>query len=277
MEIPSNVRTLHIGVIGGTGSTLSADWEFTDTVETPWGVAHVDRATIGCAGGVVVSVSLIARHGEDHRTLSNMVNHRANIAALAALGVDAIVATTSCGVVDPTLPLGTGVVFDDLYFPDNRLPSGEACTFYIEPGEPGRGHLIAPSHFSAAVRAALIAGARSAGVAVVERGCYAYALGPRFNSASEVRAMASVGATMVSQTAGPEAVLAAELEIPYALFGFGTDYANGVAGEPTPVEVLNANIAAAGPATDRTVRAAIEALAAQGSPAFDTGFVYRFF
>ena len=44
--------------------------------------------------------------------------------------------------------------------------------------------------------------------------------------------------TAVSQTAGPETVLAGEAEMPYALLGYATDYANGVKPEPTPVEEL---------------------------------------
>jgi 5'-methylthioadenosine phosphorylase len=49
----------------------------------------------------------------------------------------------------------------------------------------------------------------------------------------------SAGVTAVSQTAGPETVLAGEAEIPYALLGYATDYANGVKpDEPTPVEEL---------------------------------------
>ena len=51
--------------------------------------------------------------------------------------------------------------------------------------------------------------------------------------------LAGVGVTAVSQTAGPETVLAGEAEIPYALLGYATDYANGVKpDEPTPVEEL---------------------------------------
>ena len=46
------------------------------------------------------------------------------------------------------------------------------------------------------------------------------------------------GVTAVSQTAGPETVLAGEAEVPYALLGYATDYANGVHAEPTPVEEL---------------------------------------
>ena len=45
--------------------------------------------------------------------------------------------------------------------------------------------------------------------------------------------------TAVSQTAGPETVLCGELELPFGLIGFVTDYANEVMpGEPTPASTL---------------------------------------
>jgi 5'-methylthioadenosine phosphorylase len=65
--------------------------------------------------------------------------------------------------------------------------------------------------------------------------------GPRFNSKPEILALQS-HASFISQTAGPEIVLAGELELPIALLGFGVDYANGVSDVPTPIEVLRANL-----------------------------------
>ena len=62
--------------------------------------------------------------------------------------------------------------------------------------------------------------------------------GPRFNTKAEIRSLRAVGVTAVSQTAGPETVLCGEAGIPYGLLGFVTDYANGVAEEPTPVATL---------------------------------------
>ena len=69
-------------------------------------------------------------------------------------------------------------------------------------------------------------------------GCYGHVDGPRFNTRAEIRGLAACGVTAVSQTAGPETVLSGEAELPYALLGFLTDYANGVHEEPTPVETL---------------------------------------
>ena len=59
-------------------------------------------------------------------------------------------------------------------------------------------------------------------------GCYGHVDGPRFNTRTEIRTLAAAGVTAVSQTGGPETVLSGEAEIPYALVGYATDYANGV-------------------------------------------------
>jgi 5'-methylthioadenosine phosphorylase len=180
----------------------------------------------------------VSRHGEGHRRLSNHEAHRANIVALEQLGADAIVAVTVCGAVDPSVPLGSLIVFDDLHFLANRLADGSLCTLYDEPGAPLRGHWIFEDPFSEGVRQALLAGCRDAGIPARDGGCYGHVDGPRFNTRAEIRSLALAGVTAVSQTAGPETVLAAEAEIPYALLGYATDYANGVKDEATPVEEL---------------------------------------
>ena len=84
--------------------------------------------------------------------------HRANIGALAQLGVDAAIAVTVCGAVDPGVELGSLICFDDLHFPVNRLPDGSLCTFYAEPGDPRRGHWIYEDPYAPALRAALLGG-----------------------------------------------------------------------------------------------------------------------
>jgi purine nucleoside phosphorylase len=224
-----------IGVITGSGTYALPGFEggSPETVATPWGAALVSRGTL--AGTDVLHVS---RHGEGHPRLSNHVTHRANIAALARLGARAIIGVTVCGAVDPSLELGAPVVFDDLHFPANRLASGELCTFYPEPGDPRRGHWIFEGPFAEGLRTALVAGAEAAGVEVHDGGCYGHVDGPRFNTRSEIAGLAACGVTAVSQTAGPETVLAGEAELPYALIGYPTDYANGVQEEATPVDTL---------------------------------------
>jgi purine nucleoside phosphorylase len=170
--------------------------------------------------------------------------------------------------------LGSLVCFDDLHFLANRLGDGELCTFYPEPGDRRRGHWIFDDPFSAALRGALLDGAAAAGVGVRDGGCYGHVDGPRFNTGAEIRGLAACGVTAVSQTAGPETVLCGEAELPYALLGYATDYANGVQAEPTPVQTLIDMMAASTQTFAAVLGEAVpRAAAAEPAPA---GVVYRF-
>jgi purine nucleoside phosphorylase len=98
--------------------------------------------------------------------------------------------------------------------------------------------------------------------------------GPRFNTRAEIRSLAMAGVTAVSQTAGPETVLCGEAELPYALLGYATDYANGVSDEPTPVEELLRLIGASKGVFRQVLGSALARLAdAKVAP---PGVIYRF-
>lgn len=232
------------------------------TIETSYGNVSV---LLGKTGSK--KIAFIARHGPGHSLLPNMINFRANLSALEKLNVKAIVSTTICGVLDISMPLAEPIVFSDLYFPDNRLPEGEICSIFSEAGDPDRGHFIFDTPFCDDLRQQLIA--VSPGIA--EDAVYAHVNGPRFNSKPEIRALQS-HATHVSQTAGPEIVLAGELEIPIALLGYGVDYANGVSEIPTPVEVLRLNLINSKGVFLSILEKLIEDLK---TPRY-TGFIYRF-
>jgi purine nucleoside phosphorylase len=224
--------------------------------------------------GADIEVVHVTRHGPGHARLSNHVDHLGNIAALKQAEVDAIVAVTVCGAVDPTVPLGSLIVFDDLHFLANRLPTGALCTIHDTPGEPLRGHWIFERPFAEGVRQALLSGSREAGVPARDGGCYGHVDGPRFNTRAEIRSLALAGVTAVSQTAGPETVLAGEVEIPYALLGYATDYANGVTEEPTPVGELVRLIGASSDVFASVLASALPLLAdADLTP---PGTIYRF-
>jgi purine nucleoside phosphorylase len=262
---------MRVGVLTGTGTyTLpEAGDGRPEEVITVHGDVPVTRLEVG--GVEVVHVS---RHEAGHRRLSNHVAHRANIAALRQCEVDAIAAVTVCGAVDASVPLGSLVVFDDLHFLANRLADGSLCTLYDEPGDPRRGHWIYESPFSEEVRQALLAGCREAGVPARDGGCYGHVDGPRFNTRAEIRSLALAGVTAVSQTAGPETVLAGEAEIPYALLGYATDYANGVKDEATPVEELLRLIGASGEVFASVLARALPLLV-ESAPR-PPGVIYRF-
>jgi purine nucleoside phosphorylase len=224
-----------IGLITGTGlyELEGLAGRRTRELDTPYGPAAV---TLGELDDV--PVAHVPRHGAGHARLSHQVTPRANVAALASLGVAALVSTTVCGAVDPSLELGQLVVFDDLHFPSNRLADGSLCTLFTGPEIPGRGHWICERPFGDRVRAGLVEGASAAGMTVRDGGTYGHVDGPRLNTASEIAQLAAAGVTCVSQTGGPETVLAGEARLPFALIGFVTDHANGVMDEATPPETL---------------------------------------
>ena len=260
-----------IGIITGSGTYALPGFEGAgpEPVPTQWGDALVSSGRF--AG---TDVHHISRHEPGHARLSSVVTHRANIAALAQLGAKGVIAVTVCGAVDPAVELGSIVCFDDLHFLANRLGDGELCTFYPEPGDPLRGHWIFEDPFSAGLRAALLEGAEEAGVGVRDGGCYGHVDGPRFNTRAEIRGLAACGVTAVSQTAGPETVLSGEAELPYALLGYATDYANGVQDVATPVQTLIEMMAASTETFAAVLAKAVpRAEAAELAPA---GVVYRF-
>jgi purine nucleoside phosphorylase len=263
---------LSIAIITGSGTHALPGFELAErlNVDTPFGASTVSRGAL--AGSEVLHVS---RHGEGHARLSNHVAHRPYVWALRELGATAVIGCTACGAVDPTLTLGSLIVFDDLHFSSNRLPDGSLCTFFERPGDPARAHwILHGGPFSEAVRRTLVQAAADTGHAARPSGTYGHVDGPRFNTPSEIAQLAGCGVSAVSQTGGPETVLCGELALPFALLGFVTDYANEVRpGDPTPVEHLIELIGgSAAVFSDVLARAAPALQAASPSPA---GTVYR--
>jgi purine nucleoside phosphorylase len=226
-----------VGIITGSGTYALPGFEHGEavSVDTPFGTATVTRGSYGGVDALHVS-----RHEAGHIRLSNHVNHRAYIWALKELGAAVVIGCTACGAVDATLELGSLIVFDDLHFSSNRLPDGTVCTFFTDPGDPARAHwILHGGPFSAGVRSALLDASTESGYAARDGGTYGHVDGPRFNTPSEIAQLAACGVSAVSQTAGPETVLCGELELPFALIGFVTDFANEVKpGNPTPVAML---------------------------------------
>lgn len=262
---------MRVGIVTGTGTYALPDLEAGEprAVETPFGPALVNPGRVGD-----VEVLHLSRHGEGHARLSNHVNHRANVAALVEMGADCVLAVTVCGAVEASVPLGSLIVFDDLHFLPNRLPDGTLCTLYGEAGDRLRGHWIFEAPFAAGPRRVLLAGAEASGHPVRDGGCYGHVDGPRFNSRAEIRMLAQCGVTAVSQTAAAEAVLCGEAELPFALLGYATDYANGVAEEPTPVAELMRLIGQSGQVFSAVLSEAVALLAAEALA--PSGIVYRF-
>lgn len=261
-----------IGIVTGTGLYALEGLADSEEVEiaSRFGFARVRVGKVGDR-----NIAHIPRHGPEHEFLPNTINYRANIFAMAELEVRFLLLTTAVGVVDGNLPLASPILFDDLYFPENRLPDGAACTMHTEEGDPLRGHYIFEKPFSASLRKAILEVGKKNRINLVDGGLYAQVNGPRFNSRSEIAFLQRLGVAAVSQTAGIEVVLAGEMEIPVALIGFGVDYANGVKPEPTPEEVLRDNLRKSREGLTQ-LALAVAAEADLESIRFDQGFIYRF-
>lgn len=261
-------RSIDVGVIMGSGLYSFPGEVREERVETGFGEAVVSVGKVGRW-----RVGAISRHGPGHRFLPHQISYRANLKALSQLGARAVLATTVVGAVDPALALGKPVLFDDLFFPENRLPNGGICTIFTEPGDQDRGHLILEEPFAPCLRYRI---ARIAGELELEPtvgGVYGHTNGPRFETRSEIGSLASAGVTAISLTCGPEAVLAGELEMPYSLIGFPVNYATGV-GEPETKEDLDRRLALSKEVLPRLLIRTIETLEEEDF-AFDYGYVYR--
>jgi 5'-methylthioadenosine phosphorylase len=260
-----------IGFVGGSGfSALGEARLDPDTVGTPFGPVAVAGREIGGH-----TVTFVSRHGAGHERLSHQVSHKAHMWAFKELAVEAIVASTAVGLLERSVPLAVPILFADMYFPSNRLPDGELATFFTEAGDPQRGHWIPGEPFSPTLRLFLARAAARISCPAVRGGCYAHADGPRFNTRAEHAALHVAGAIAVSQTCGPEAVLAGELGIPYALVGFGVNYVEGPGSPPSADESLGALLARHAVVVGALQRAFLEVV----SPAFkfplDTGWMFR--
>jgi purine nucleoside phosphorylase len=266
---------MRVGIITGSGAYalrgLSAEADA--VVSTPYGAVSVAEGELHG-----VDVVHLSRHGSGHERLSNLVNHRANIWALRERGADCVLGLTACGAVDPDLELGSLVIFDDLHFSSNRLPDGALCTYFDQVGDPQRGHwVLHGGPYSPQLVAALTAAALESGVSFQSGGTYGHVDGPRFNTPSEIAQLSACGVCAVSQTGGPETVLSGELELPFALVGFITDYANEVfPGQPTPVTTLFELVARSGEVFGQLLARALPLIAAAEGTLAAAGSVVRF-
>ncbi len=205
-----------IGVLGGSGLYAidvleGAEWR---TVETPWG-APSDQILTGKIKGV--RFAFLPRHGRGHAIPPSAVNYRANIDALKRIGCTDLIALSAVGSLREELPPGRFVVADQ-FIDNTRLRAnsffGTGLVAHVSMADPVCPRLAA---FAAAA-------ATSAGAPVTEGGTYLAMEGPQFSSRAESHMYRTWSADIIGMTAMPEAKLAREAELPYALVGMVTDY-----------------------------------------------------
>ena len=205
-----------IGIVGGTGLyEMEALHDVHDvTPSTPFGPPSAPLR-IGTLAGR--RVAFLARHGRRHEHAPTEVPYRANVYALRALGVRQVFAVSAVGSLREDLPPRSVVVLDQLIDRTRRRD----LSFF---GDGVVAHVGFADPFCEGLRAAWIAGARSAGLHVAERGTYLNMEGPQFSTRAESRLHQQLGCDVVGMTNGTEARLAREAEMCYATLAFVTDY-----------------------------------------------------
>ena len=209
-----------IGIIGGSG--LYGSEAFGDALEdaqwiaidTPWG-APSDEVLFGRLGEI--EVRFLPRHGRGHRLPPSDIEARANIDALKRAGATDLLAISSVGSLREELAPGQFAVVEQFIDRTVARPAsffGPGCVAHVSMAEP-----VCPRLSSMAATAVAAAGA------TVHRGATYLAMeGPQFSTRAESRLFRDWGADVIGMTAMPEARLAREAELPYALVGMVTDY-----------------------------------------------------
>lgn len=205
-----------IGIIGGSGlyaidALEDAEWR---SIETPWGTPS-DDILFGRVGDV--ALRFLPRHGRGHRIPPGEVNARANIDALKRAGCTDVIAISSIGSLREELAPGCFVVVDQFIDRTVSRPAsffGTGMVAHVSMAEP-----VCP-RLSAFCGAAI----STAGGDVTQGATYLAMEGPQFSTRAESLMYRLWGADVIGMTATPEAKLAREAELPYALVGMVTDY-----------------------------------------------------
>jgi 5'-methylthioadenosine phosphorylase len=218
-----------IAVIGGSGlySLFAPTESEVHAVATPFGPVAV---TVGQLGGR--PVAFITRHGSDHSVAPHLINYRANIWALASLGVRVILSSSAVGGISPDCPPGTIVLTDQ--FIDRT--SGRPDTFYDQGSVQ---HLTAADPFDPQLHAIASAALAAAGEKVRDGGTVVVIQGPRFSTRAESQWFRGMGAHTVNMTMYPEVSLAGELNIATVNLSFVTDTDAGVAEAADPLNEVS--------------------------------------
>lgn len=205
-----------LGIIGGSGiyefpELESARWE---RVRSPWGDAS-DEVLFGRFKGV--DLLFLPRHGRGHVHSPTSINYRANIDALKRAGATDLISLSACGSFRENLSPGTFVIVDQFI---DRTHSREKSFF--GPGfvaHVSMAHPICPR-----IADALEGACREEGITHARGGTYLAMEGPQFSTLAESNLYRSWGCAVIGMTAMPEAKLAREAELPYALVAMVTDY-----------------------------------------------------
>ncbi len=247
-----------IGIIGGSGlygigALEDPQWI---AVDTPWGTPSDELLTGRIEG---VRFVFLPRHGRGHPIDPSHLNYRANVDALKRAGCTDLVAISAIGSLREELAPGLFVVVDQFI---DRTAGREASFF-----GPGLvAHVSMADPVCPRLSALVADAAQAAGAEVSRTGTYVAIEGPQFSTRAESRLYRAWGGDVIGMTAMPEARLAREAELPYALAGMVTDYDCWREGDAVDVAEIVARLHANAGAARRLIVELARALPAQRPP-----------
>ena len=207
-----------IGVFGGSGFYSLLDDVREVKVDTPYGAPSDSYFLADVAGR---SVAFLPRHGRRHTLPPHRVNYRANVWAMKALGVRAVISPCAAGSLQRAVEPGHFVVCDQ--FVDRT--SGRADTFFDGPIV---SHVSSAEVYDPELRRIAIEVIREHGITVHERGTVVVIQGPRFSTKAESKWFSDAGWEVINMTQYPEAYLCRELGMAVVNISLITDYDAGV-------------------------------------------------
>jgi len=218
-----------IGIIGGSGLDDPRFLESPQDVamDTPYGPPSSALRRGVLRGRDVV---LLSRHGRRHTIPPSQVNNRANVWALRELGCARILATAACGSLRAEIGRGAILVPDQFIdFTRHRV-----VTFHdaFSPGIENACHCPMADPFDEGLRQTILASGQRLGFPVIDSGTILTIEGPRFSTRAESRMFRCWGADVINMTVAPEAILANELGLGYAVIAVVTDFDSWREDEP---------------------------------------------
>ena len=220
-----------IAVIGGSGLYAMEGLEHTKEYDltTPFGKPSAP-IVVGELEGK--RVAFLARHGIGHHISPSEVNYRANIYALKMLGVERVISVSACGSLSEDYAPGDIVIPDQLF----DFTKGRERSFFTGGMV---AHVGVADPFCPQLSATLADAAEQAGATVHRGGTFITIEGPRFSTRAESNLFRQWGMSIIGMTTSPEAFLAREAEMCYAVMAHITDYdVWHVSEEPVTVEMV---------------------------------------
>jgi len=217
VEQERDVADARIGIIGGSGlgQALAGQVGGREVqVETPFGSPSGPILLTHWAGA---DIAFLSRHGPGHLLNPSTVPYRANIYALKSLGVTHILASGATGSLREDIEPRHLVICDQVIDKTYRREStyfDRGLVAHVDFAEPFCPHL----------RNLLKSAGEKVPTRVHSTGTYVCMEGPQFSTVAESRMHQQWGGALIGMTAMPEAKLAREAEICYALIALPTDY-----------------------------------------------------